>query len=81
MRLKFEELAEGRQRSRPWRNSNSSKHRKKTHMKLRRAQQPSDRLENRSGPLNSSCPGGAQKKRTGEEDRQPSDLEKKSRSR
>jgi hypothetical protein len=39
-----------RQRSRPWRNSNSSKRRKKTHRKLRRAQQPSDRPEeNRSG--------------------------------
>jgi hypothetical protein len=48
-----------RQRSRPWRNSNSSKHRKKTHRKLRRAQQPSYRLENRSKPSNSSCPGGA----------------------
>jgi hypothetical protein len=47
------------QRLRPWRNSNSSKRRKKTHRKLRRAQQPSDRLENRSGPSNSSRPGGA----------------------
>jgi hypothetical protein len=46
-------------RSRPWRNSNSSKCRKKTHRKLRRAQQPSDRLENRSRLSNSSRLGGA----------------------
>jgi hypothetical protein len=73
-RLKVEELAE-RERSKGrglWK-LKFSQGRKKAQEAQEEQRQPSDRQENRSGPL-ISRPGGAQEEPTEGGDRQPSDL-------
>jgi hypothetical protein len=75
VRLKFEELAEGRgQRLRPWR-IQILPSRKKAHRKLRESTAAvRSTEENRSGPSNSSRPGGAPEEAHRRGGFEPSDL-------